>query len=71
MKRLCLVLLVLGCARSQPEVPILNYHSAGGDVADDYNVPVTAFEQLYRHVSVVSRIWSPFVSPPMNPTGAQ
>ena len=45
MKRLCLVLLVLGCARSQPEVPILNYHSAGGDVADDYNVPVTAFEQ--------------------------
>jgi len=45
MKRLCLVLLVLGCARSRPEVPILNYHSAGGDVADDYNVPVTAFEQ--------------------------
>ena len=45
MKRLCLVLLVLGCSRSRPEVPILNYHSAGGDVADDYTVPVAAFEQ--------------------------
>ncbi len=44
MKRLCLVLLVLGCARGRPEVPILNYHSVGA-VADDYTVPAAAFEQ--------------------------
>jgi len=44
MRRLLCVLLLAGCMRAKPELPILNYHSVGG-AADDYTVPVAAFEE--------------------------
>src|SRR3989475_11401314 len=44
MMRLLCVLLLAGCMRAKPELPILNYHSVG-DTADDYTVPVAAFEE--------------------------
>jgi len=46
MRGLLCVLLLAGCMRAKPELPILNYHSVGA-AADDYTVPVAAFvEQL-------------------------
>jgi peptidoglycan/xylan/chitin deacetylase (PgdA/CDA1 family) len=44
MRRLFCVLLLAGCLRGKPELPILNYHSVG-DTADEYTVPVAAFEE--------------------------
>src|SRR5256884_6334801 len=44
MMRLLCVLLLAGCMRAKPELPILNYHSVG-DAADDYTMPVAAFEE--------------------------
>src|SRR3989442_6022463 len=44
MMRLLCVLLLAGCMRARPELPILNYHSVGG-AADDYTVPLAAFEE--------------------------
>lgn len=44
MRRLLCVLLLAGCMRAKPELPILNYHSVG-DAADDYTIPVAAFEE--------------------------
>jgi len=44
MRRLLCLLLLAGCMRTKPELPILNYHSVG-DAADDYTVPVAAFEE--------------------------
>jgi len=43
MRRLLWLLLIAGCMRGRPELPILNYHSVG-DAADDYTVPVAAFD---------------------------
>ena len=44
MRGLLCVLLLAGCMRAKPELPILNYHSVGA-AADDYTVPVAAFEE--------------------------
>ncbi len=47
MRRLCravAVAVLAGCTPGKPEVPILNYHSVG-TVAEDYTVPLAAFEQ--------------------------
>src|SRR5438105_26377 len=44
MLRLLCALLLAGCMRARPELPILNYHSVG-DAADDYTVPLAAFEE--------------------------
>ncbi len=44
MRGLLCVLLLAGCMRAKPELPILNYHSVGA-AADDYTVPVAGFEE--------------------------